>query len=147
MNPFLFIPSEVPSAKNSKQIAINKTTGKRTIISSKMAINYKENTKWSYALNRNAFKKMIENLTPPYYIGMYFYRGSKCKFDYNNIGQTVLDRMVEHHWIEDDHSGIVIPVILGHEYTDKKSAGVLITVIPNYSTIPDYIALFSQNHS
>lgn len=139
MNPFLFIPNEVPSAKNSKQIAFNKNTGKRMIISSKMAIAYKKNTAWYYIQNRKAFKETIKTLTPPYYIGLYFYRSSKYRFDYNNIGQTVLDRMVEHEWIEDDHSGIVIPVILGHEFVSKKEAGVGITVIPDFSQIPEYI--------
>ncbi len=140
---YIYIPTEVISSKNSKRIVKSADTVK--IIGSKASLNYKKNTSMYYLSYRKEFIELTKGLEKPYYIGLYFLRGTRGKFDYNNMGQTVFDRMVEHNWIEDDNANYVIPVILGHCVChDKKDAGVVISVMPSYKDIPKYIEYFQQ---
>lgn len=63
----------------------------------------------------------------PYYVGLYFIRGSHHRFDYINAAQIVQDMMVKHGWIEDDNADYFVPVFLGYRY-DKKNPGVVISL-------------------
>jgi hypothetical protein len=118
----IFLKGNVPSSKNSKQ-----WTGK-TLIQSKTVRNYLKEYEIQYKLYANKFKEMIKNKKKPYYIGFYFIRNSKRKFDYNNLTQLPQDLMVKYKWLEDDNADYIIPVGIGYE-VNKANAGVIITVL------------------
>ncbi len=121
---WIFIPGNVPSSKNSKQ-----WTGKY-LVHSKTASRYIKSTSQLYENNKEYFRKMVEELQPPYTISFKFYRGSKRKFDYINAAQIVQDLMVKHEWIEDDNCEYLIPYFEVYEYS-KENPGVEIRVINN----------------
>ena len=116
-----FIPHNVPSSKNSKQ-----WTGK-ILISSKATQKYKKATAEYYKLYGKEFREITENLPRPLRIKFTFIRGNKHKFDYINPLQTVQDIMVDHNWIEDDNSDIILPVFEPYVY-DKSRTGVIIEI-------------------
>ena len=116
-----FIPHNVPSSKNSKQ-----WTGK-ILISSKATQKYKKATAEYDKLYGKEFREITENLPRPLRIKFTFIRGNKHKFDYINPLQTVQDIMVDHNWIEDDNSDIILPVFEPYIY-DKSRTGVIIEI-------------------
>lgn len=118
----IYLKGNVPSSKNSKQ-----WTGKM-LIQSKTVRNYLKEYEIQYKLYANKFKEMIKNKEKPYYIGFYFIRDSKRKFDYNNLTQLPQDLMVKHKWLEDDNADYIVPIGLGYT-VDKAKAGLIITVL------------------
>lgn len=118
----IYLKGNVPSSKNSKQ-----WTGK-TLIKSKTVRNYLKQYEIQYKLKANEFKEMIKNKKKPYYIGFYFIRNSKRKFDYNNLTQLPQDLMVKYEWLDDDNADYLIPIGLGYT-VDKAKAGLIITVL------------------
>lgn len=118
----IYLKGNVPSSKNSKQ-----WTGKK-LIPSKTVENYLEQYEIQYKLYANKFKELIKNKKPPYYIGFYFIRDSKRKFDYNNLTQLPQDLMVKHKWLEDDNADYIVPIGLGYT-VNKAKAGLIITVL------------------
>lgn len=118
----IYLKGNVPSSKNSKQ-----WTGKM-LIQSKTVRNYLKQYEIQYKLKANEFKEMIKNKKKPYYIGFYFIRDSKRKFDYNNLTQLPQDLMVKNGWLEDDNADYLIPIGLGYT-VDKANAGLIITVL------------------
>lgn len=131
----IFIPGNVPSLKNNKQII---TLGPRCskcrkgkfnkLISSKTVIQWKKDTKPSWLAFKKTFLNQLEELATPYRIKFTFIRKSRHKFDYTNALDTVQDEMIHHDWLEDDNSDILIPVIGRYRY-DKKNPGVYIKVL------------------
>lgn len=117
----IFIEGNVPSSKNSRVY-----TGK-LFIASKSTRNWYKNTEECFILNKEKFKKMVENLEKPYIIQFEFIRGTKHKFDYINPLQTVQDAMVKHGWIDDDNADEIIPVFKQYKY-NKKEPGVFISI-------------------
>lgn len=118
----IYLKGNIPSSKNSKQ-----WTG-RKLIPSKTVENYLEQYEIQYKLYANKFKEMIKNKKKPYYIGFYFIRNSKRKFDYNNLTQLPQDLMVKYEWLDDDNADYLIPIGLGYT-VDKAKAGLIITVL------------------
>ena len=118
----IFLKGNVPSSKNSKQ-----WTG-RTLIHSKTVRNYLKQYEIQYKLKANEFKEMIKNKKKPYYIGFFFIRNSKRKFDYNNLTQLPQDLMVKNGWLEDDNADYIVPIGLGY-IVNKANSGVIITVL------------------
>ena len=118
----IYLKGNVPSSKNSKQ-----WTGKK-LIPSKTVENYLEQYEIQYKLYANKFKELIKNKKPPYYIGFYFIRNSKRKFDYNNLTQLPQDLMVKYKWLEDDNADYIVPIGLGYT-VNKAKAGLIITVL------------------
>lgn len=110
MSDFIYIPSNVPSLKNSKQIFENQKTGKKFITSSNYCKKYKKNTAIYYNTYRKRFLRMIEGKTPPYVIEFTFIRDKKQKWDFQNIVQMPLDMMQEYRWISDDDINTVLPI-------------------------------------
>lgn len=128
----IFISGNVPSSKNSKQIARTKTkTGTRVFIRSSNTVkNYIDchMYEWQSFSNKKKFKKMIEGKKKPYKIAFYFIRDTKRKFDLINAAQLPLDLMQKAGWIEDDDASTVLPVFLGYK-VDKENAGLIIKVL------------------
>ena len=118
----IYLKGNVPSSKNSKR-----WTGKN-LIPSKTVENYLEQYEIQYKLYANKFKEMIKDKKKPYYIGFYFIRNSKRKFDYNNLTQLPQDLMVKYKWLEDDNADYIVPVGIGYE-VNKVKAGLIITVL------------------
>lgn len=122
MSKEIFIPSNVPSSKNSRR-----WTGKY-FIGSKQTMKYYKETKGFWMQHKKEFRDMLKDCKKPYKIAFRFVRKSKHKFDYINPAQTVQDQMVKYGWIDDDNAEEMIPVFLDYEY-DKDNAGVYISVI------------------
>lgn len=120
----IFIPINTPSSKNSKQIV-----GKR-LISSNLTLNYEKNTYILWQHNKAKFHELIKDKPKPYFIGFYFIRKDKRRFDHHNIVQSPLDLMVKHGWLDDDCMTQVTAVFLGYEVS-KENCGVQITVLKN----------------
>lgn len=118
----IYLKGNVPSSKNSKQ-----WTG-RKLIPSKTVENYLEKYEIQYKLYANKFKELIKNKQKPYYIGFYFIRDSKRKFDYNNLTQLPQDLMVKYKWLDDDNADYIVPIGLGYT-VNKAKAGLIITVL------------------
>lgn len=140
----IFIPGEVPSSKNSKEIGFTflkaGTPGKifvnrngkympvrLTLRGSDTTMRYIKNHSIDYMANKVKFQNILKNYSAPYRICFKFVRGSRRKFDYNNASQIVQDLMAQHGWIDDDHCDIVRPYFLEYEY-DKINPGVLISI-------------------
>lgn len=117
------IDGNCPSSKNSKQI-----TRSGFIVHSKQCQVYYKATKLEWIEGAASFKEMFKNETKPYYVGFYYVRKSKHKFDYINPNQTTLDLMVKYGWIEDDNADEIRPVFLGFHH-DKDDPCTYITTI------------------
>lgn len=124
----IYIPGNVPSSKNSKQIVSPRGGGRPMLIDSKTTAKYKKNYGIFYKSERSRFLKMIEGLEPPYYIAFKFIRDSRRRFDYVNPLQTVQDLMVKYEWIEDDNADFIIPVLRPYSYK-KNDGGVEIHIV------------------
>ena len=100
----LFLPTHVPSSKNSRRCIGNKA------IASKYTTAYIKTTQWLYIQQRNRFKAHLLGLTPPYFVEFHFGRDSNRRFDFINALQIVQDCMVRHEWLEDDNTNILVPL-------------------------------------
>lgn len=147
---YIYIPGNVPSLKNSKQIFTNKTTGRAFISSSELCKEYIKQTKMHWLNNRPRFLKMLEGKPLPITLSLFFIRDKHKSFDYGNISQIVLDCITGHAyyprvrdkekkkfndlqrasfaWIHEDDADHIIPdYSAGYAY-DEKLAGVIIKV-------------------
>lgn len=125
INP-IFIPGNVPSLKNSKQIV--KRGNKPLLIPSKRHTQYAKETKARWMECKQLFADMKGSSEKPLVVGMYFTRGSKHSWDYDNAISTVQDLMVSNEWIPDDNSDEIMCVPLGYHY-DKNNPGVYIQLL------------------
>jgi len=123
--PFIFIPGEVPSSKNSR-IAIQTETTNKTI-PSKATRSYKKESANTYKDLRGDFHKMVEGLHPPFTVYYKLVRKRKAEFDFHNAIQIIADMMVLHGWLQNDDSKTVrfIPLL---EIYDSENPGVYITI-------------------
>jgi hypothetical protein len=125
-----FIPIDVPSSKNSKQIVMHGK--KRLIISSAVTQAYKRKTGIIYRSYAREFRSAVDDITDgenyPVHVEFYFVRKTLRKFDYINMAQIVQDMMVAAQWLPDDNCDYIIPVFAGHE-KDSKNPGVRIKLI------------------
>lgn len=118
----IFIRGNVPSSKNSK------SSFNGRVVHSKLTIEYRKNTSFTYSCLAEKFKSMLKGKEKPYRIGIRIVRDSKRRFDYHNICQLPLDLMQEFGWIGDDCADEVIPVFLPYSI-DKESPGIYISVL------------------
>lgn len=119
----IYIPGEVISSKNSKQIAWR--DGKPFITHSQAAKRYKDTSFPYYLEQAPVFKELVKNTPRPFYCAIKFLRKTKGRFDCNNLTQMVADLMVEAGWIEDDHDGVIRFIPINTEY-GYKNPGVVI---------------------
>lgn len=94
--PYLvLIEGDVPSKKNSKQILMNRATGKRFVASSPLFQRWQELQQWRLPKLRQPLEsKRIEII---------FYPSTKRRSDLNNISQGILDVLVKQGIIKDDN--------------------------------------------
>lgn len=131
----IFIPFNVPSLKNSKQIV---SMGPRcpkckkgkwsSLTSSKAVKKWKRETKPYWIQHKKQFQKLLEGKEKPYRIKFTFVRKSRHKFDYTNAMDTIQDEMVHHGWLPDDNADIIIPIPGRYRY-NKEEPGVWIQVL------------------
>ena len=154
----VYIPRNVPSLKNNKQIfqmntgksiccnvpyiklavrqykctkcgIVSSRLGKRPIIvPSERHKKYKSDSTSDYIKTRKGFLKLSERAVRPYLIGLYFIRKTKNDWDYDNAYSTIADLMKSNDYIDDDNIHEVKPVFLGYK-DDKEAAGVIITIL------------------
>ena len=74
------------------------------------------------------WQEMIQNKPLPLKVSFYFYRDSKRKWDFVNIVQVIADLMQKEGYLNDDDTKNFIPLYAGEEVTNKKEAGVIITI-------------------
>lgn len=122
----LFIPGDVMSKKNSKQMVTLKD-GRKFLISSKYVKNYEDSTKHYWKNLRNRFLAEIQNKEKPYNIEFHFVFSSKRKRDYCNMIQLPLDLMQEHEWLEDDDMDTVLPIYKPYS-VDRFNPGLYIKI-------------------
>lgn len=115
----IWIRGNTPSLKNSKQV-----TKSGFIIASKQCKEYYELTQMAWIDNQEKFKSMF-NEPKPWYIGLYFVRKSRHKFDDINAAQIIFDEMTKYGWIDDDNTDEIKPVFLGYHH-DKLNPGTSI---------------------
>lgn len=140
----IFIPGEVPSSKNSKEIGFlymkkgsessiyHKKNGtfrpvRLNLNSSKATKRYVKEREWDYAAKKKEFAELVKGYEAPYRICFKFFRKTKRKFDYINAAQIVQDMMVKYGWVEDDDCVNIRPYFLEYE-VDKENPGVLISI-------------------
>lgn len=140
----IFIPGNVSSSKNSKQIGFSylkagqtgvfyiQKNGKMMAIrpslqNSKATNEYIKSTRVHYMVNKKNFLKLIASKTAPYRVTFKFIRGTKHEFDYINAAQIVQDLMVDNGWVTDDSMMYLRPYFMEFGY-DKKNPGVFISV-------------------
>ena len=132
-----FIPLNVPSLKNGKQIT------KFGLIPNKRVRAYAKEVKQHIAKIQTDFTQEIASLSPPYVVGFRFVRDSKRKFDYSNALDTIQDVLtgclIKNTSIKvkelqkdvvllfDDNADILLPVLLPYKY-DKHNSGVEIHI-------------------
>jgi len=118
------IQGETISKKNSKQIFINKRTGKRFITTSKAYKNW-----YDSAIKQFLFEYPdIQTYHKRVNVYMTFYRKTKRSFDYNNISQGIMDLLVDIGLLEDDDDKHAVPVFDPNVYIDKDNPRCEITI-------------------
>lgn len=150
-NNYIFIPKNVPSLKNSKQLRKNSKTGKNFITSSDLCKEYVKQAEFHFTAFRSQFLEMVKGKELPYRIQFFFIRDKHKSFDYGNITQIILDCMTanafyprtkdkitneerklqrkKYAWIEDDDADHVIPNYdKGYAY-DPIMPGVIIKIL------------------
>lgn len=131
-----YIPQDVRSSKNSKEIGRfkkrNKITGDlenfTTLVNSKAAQKYKKDTAGYWLQNKVEFLNQSRLLPLPLRIEFTFIRETLRKFDYVNGAQILLDLMVEYGYMPDDETAYVVPAF-NIVYYHRKLAGVLIRIL------------------
>ena len=139
----IFIPGNVPSSKNSKDIwykpigADSKSVvrcyrGNQRVVpfitDSKRVKEYREKVEYHFKMYHQQFIELTKGKPFPLNIGFQFVRERDNGWDFNNIGQVVQDMMKEYGWIPDDNHKYLVPVYK-QPLLDKKLPGVIITVL------------------
>lgn len=128
----LYIPYDVPSMKNRKQLFVRQTKEGKNVPGStnnQVVKDYKLVTKMYYENYRMLFLAMVGQAKFPIRVQFFFIRRSAQQFDYNNIGQMVQDLMVEYNWLPDDSAKYLIPNFDAGYALDKFNPGVIIRVL------------------
>lgn len=132
-NQAIFLPGNVPSLKNSKEISIINTKNsvccnallekrsdkkwycskcmqlaqRKTIPSLRSSdgvLDYKKVTSYIFNTKTGVWKNMINNKLPPYNVAFYFIRQSRNTWDFINASQVLLDLMKD----KEDKRGNII---------------------------------------
>lgn len=113
----LVIEGNVPSLKNSKQLFVNRRTGKSFITSSQASKAWVEAALWQLK-----GKQPAQGL--PVAVTMCFYFKGKHRKDLDNVASSVLDVLKTGGVIEDDDYLHVCPLTLDFGGIDKENPRV-----------------------
>lgn len=114
--------------KNSKQISLNRKSGKRFIRSNDNVLKQKEQLIIQMKLLLPQWKAIIKGKNLPLRIEFKFYRRTHQAFDYVNIVQLPLDCMVDAGLLHDDSMEYVLPSFAEYE-KDSLNPRTIITVL------------------
>lgn len=113
----VFIPHEVRSSKNSKQLYIaEKTLNNGTVkdvprsTDSEAVKEYREKAGSYYEILSHVMQREFRKHEPPYYIEFLFVRSTKAKWDFANMVQLPQDMMVEYKWMGGDDVSVMVPL-------------------------------------
>lgn len=134
----IWIPVNVPSSKNGKEIVMvhnkrfdlglsNRKIVPKTV-NNALVNTYIYQTKNLYFDLRSRFHELISGKEPPYHIEFTFVRDRDNDWDYTNIAQIVQDLMVKNSWIPDDNYHYLKP-FFGDPILDREKPGVIIRVL------------------
>lgn len=87
---------------------------------------YIETNSKQYIDNRPLFLSLIKGQKLPVYMGIYFIRESKHRWDFHNAIQLTADLMTKHSLIPDDDVNNFIPVYLGSHHDKERSGAIMI---------------------
>ena len=138
---WFYIPTNVPSLKNNKEIITIPLKGqlhipkedrktRAMLVPSKRHQKYEKSTAIIYRSMAHDFRKLCMGRPKPYIAGFYFVRDSKRLFDYGNAITTCEDIMETRDWIDNDNCMNIKSIPLGH-HVDKVNCGVWITLLPD----------------
>lgn len=135
-NNAIYIPTNVASSKNSKEIGVFKKRNEKgqleskyTLVESKASKRYRKETEAYYRHYKNKFLSMASGASMPIRVELTFIRRDIGRFDYINACQIIADLMADHGWIKDDCSEYFLPVFNPVVYYSKEAAGVIIKVL------------------
>lgn len=126
----IILHGDIHSSKNSRQIYVNRGTGKPFVAKSKSSKADEESLalQLSQYENKLEWERMSAGLEYPLWIGFCFIRRTHGRWDFSNLVQGVADALVKAGYLPDDDVDHFIPVYSGHEYS-KKSPGVILEII------------------
>ena len=130
------ISGNCPSSKNSKV-----KTRSGFIVHSKQCQTYYKLTKKEWEDGKDEFKEMFKDEQKPYFVGFYYVRKSKHKFDFINPNQTSLDQMVKYGWIDDDNADEIVPVFLGYHHDKVDPCTYIVNVGPTFRKAYEKVAM------
>jgi hypothetical protein len=116
MEILITFKGNIPSKKNSKQIYVNRNTGRRFITSSDKFKTWHETQ--TRALTRILPKLNHQQIKA---IRFKYFPGSKHKGDLSNKFESVMDFLVDREVIEDDNYFVISKCILEFGGIDKKN--------------------------
>jgi len=124
-----WIPYQIPSKKNSRQVFVGKH-GKMVNIPSKSYSEYIQLTKNYWTIFGKEFKNSVEvlGLELPLKIEMTFTRKTNQVLDYFGPGESVFDLMTDFGWWKDDNTRNGKP-FFGDIIVDKNNAGTRIKIL------------------
>lgn len=138
---YIYIPGNVPSLKNSKEIItipfkgqlhlpVHERKTRAMLIPSKRHQKYERDTAPLYRAFAKEFRKLAQGHLKPLKVGFYFVRDSRRLFDFGNAMASCEDIMETREWIPSDDCNQMMSIPLGY-HVDKETAGVYITVLPD----------------
>lgn len=123
----VYIPNNVPSLKNSKQLVYNKKTNRQFIVPSDTVKRYLAGTDQIWGLLAKKIGVYFDK-NDRMSVKMGFIRDSGRIFDLINAAQIIQDLMVKHDVIADDNANYLIPVfdVYNPYVVDKKFPGAIL---------------------
>ena len=147
----IFIPGNVPSAKNSKvktAIGVFNSAAVRKYLQALGVKKYSaKNGIECYKKRPNLFdtpelRAEFWNIGYPAIVGVHFVRRTRGRFDFHNMVQIIADLLVAHRIIPDDDTDHFLPVpmrVNGACVThDKINPGVYLSVLKDYE-LPGWV--------
>lgn len=127
----IFIPGNVPSSKNNKQIWWKKTkSGKKVpfITDSERVKKYRRFAEEHFLKLKKRFKELSSDKEYPLKVEFFFIKQTRVRFDYNNATHIITDLMVEYGWIPNDDARHLKPIPGGFD-VNKSYAGVFLKIL------------------
>jgi Holliday junction resolvase RusA-like endonuclease len=122
MNFTIKLPLPIPSKKNSKQIFVNKATGKPFVTSSASHKAWWANT---IMLVKAEKQRQLDYFTfNGCSIIITFCDNGKREYDLTNKAESIMDILVDAGIIADDNRFVVPDLHLKYEYSDKKECAI-----------------------
>jgi Holliday junction resolvase RusA-like endonuclease len=122
------IDGELYSSKNSRQIFLNKYTGRRYVVKSEAARTDEIELCNKLSNIRERFIDEVKYCGKPLQIQFMIYRQTRRKFDYINIIQNLCDCMVKADLIPDDNADELLPFFLPYKI-DRDHPRVELTIL------------------